>query len=95
MIRRELALLTRDPITPEHATHVRQLVLGRARTLVKNPHRYVQRALRRDPHAYLPEPVPRPGHNASADSSAGRERCTVHHQEQPCIGCAADRIARP
>jgi hypothetical protein len=92
MIRRELTPLTNQPVTPQHAAQVRKLVLSRARSHVKNPSRYIQRALRRDPHAYLPAAP-----QASDDTPAGRdrERCAIHHQQQPCIGCAADRIARP
>ncbi|MCF6467359.1 hypothetical protein FAF44_02880 [Nonomuraea sp. MG754425] len=88
MIRSELAALTPHPITPEHAAHVRQLILSRARTLVKNPHRYIQRALRRDPHAYLPE-------QPAGYRGVGR-MCGKHpFMAEPCRACAADRIAKP
>ncbi|WP_188197270.1 hypothetical protein [Nonomuraea sp. SYSU D8015] len=88
MIRRELAPLTTTDITPEHAAHVRRLILSRARTLVKNPGRYVQRALRRDPHAYLPD-------EPAGYRGVGR-MCGIHpFMAEPCRACAADRIAKP
>lgn len=90
MITRELAPLAAQPITPDHATSVRADILSRARGKVTNPHRYVQRALRKDPARYLPP-------QQTSTDYQGVGRACPHHpfMRQPCISCAADRIAKP
>ncbi|MFC7582466.1 hypothetical protein ACFQYP_00650 [Nonomuraea antimicrobica] len=86
MVKRELAPLAAQPITDEQAARIRRDILGRARGKVKNPHRYIQRALRADLTRYLPEP-PR--------DHRGVGRMCPHHpfMPMPCRACAADRIA--
>ncbi|WP_240197793.1 hypothetical protein [Nonomuraea lactucae] len=87
MVIRELAPLAAQPITAAQAAQIRRDILARARGAVKNPHRYIQRALRSDPHQYLPQP-PRPEHRG-----AGRMCPTHPYMPEPCRACAADRLA--
>lgn len=87
MVQRELAPLAAQPITPAQAAQIRRDILSRARGRVTNPHRYVQRALRREPGRYLPQP-PR------EHRGAGRMCPTHPYMSIPCRSCAADRLAR-
>lgn len=86
MVIRELAALAAHSLTPAQAAQIRRDILGRARGTVNNPHRYVQRALRADPHRYNPQPP----HN-----HRGAGRMCPHHpyMPMPCTSCAADRLA--
>ncbi|MER6171328.1 hypothetical protein [Streptosporangium sp. NPDC001681] len=86
MITRLLATLTPDPVTTQHAAWVRQTILGKARGPIRDRSAYLRRALQQDARPYLPQPT-------IAAVGAGR-RCTIHHQAQPCIGCAADSKAK-
>ncbi|SDL74192.1 hypothetical protein SAMN05421874_12859 [Nonomuraea maritima] len=89
MVKRELAALAAHPITDQQAAHIRDHILSRARSTVKNPARYVQRALRANPHEHLPKPEPLPG----AHRGVGRMCPTHPYMEEPCRACAADRLA--
>lgn len=87
MVKRELAPLAAHDLTDQQAAQIRRDILGRARSTVKNPYRYVLRALRADPSQYLPQP-PR------EHRGAGR-MCPNHpYMAEPCRACAADRLAR-
>ncbi|GAB2918394.1 hypothetical protein ACFMQL_20370 [Nonomuraea fastidiosa] len=87
MVKRELAPLAAQPITDQQAAHIRQAILARARSRVKNPARYVQRALRANPHEHLPTPPP-------TAHRRNRPTCPIHtYMDQPCRACAADRKA--
>ncbi|TMR99543.1 hypothetical protein [Nonomuraea basaltis] len=86
MVKRELAPLAAQPITDQQAAHIRRDILSRARTKVKNPSRYILRALRTDPSQYLPQP-PR------EHRGTGRMCPTHPFMPEPCRSCAADRLA--
>ncbi|MER7363309.1 hypothetical protein [Nonomuraea wenchangensis] len=87
MVKRELAPLAAQDLTDQQAAQIRRDILGRARSTVKNPYRYVLRALRADPSQYLPQP-PR------EHRGAGRMCPTHPYMAEPCRSCAADRLAR-
>jgi hypothetical protein len=73
-----LAELTGRTVSPNHAAGVRRQILGgRA---VDKPLPYVARAIRERPKDFLP-------------AAPAAERCPIHHLEQPCRSCAADRLA--
>ncbi|MEV6154948.1 hypothetical protein AB0L53_31865 [Nonomuraea sp. NPDC052129] len=89
MVKRELAPLAAHDLTDQQAAHIRRTILGRARSKVKNPYRYVQRALRANPGEHLPKFEPMP------DAHRGVGRMCPHHpfMAEPCRACAADRLA--
>lgn len=73
-----IAELTGRTITPDWAARIRrQLLDGRE---ITNRVAYATKAVRERPRDFLPPDGP-------------AEKCPVHMLEQPCRGCAADRLA--
>ncbi|MEU7891722.1 hypothetical protein AB0B45_02530 [Nonomuraea sp. NPDC049152] len=89
MITRLLGPLTAERITRDHAAWVRRTILDKGKGNVRNPQAYIRRTLQQDSRPYLPGA---PTTTAASRTSAGR--CPIHHTEEPCRGCAADRKAR-
>ncbi|MEV1245153.1 hypothetical protein [Nonomuraea sp. NPDC049750] len=75
-----LTELTGRTVSQNHAAQVRQQILGGRSVKADKRRNYVATAIRERPRDFLPAAGP-------------AEKCPTHHLEQPCRGCAADRLA--